>query len=51
LQKAAQKLWRLWAWGAMLIAPQAQRRKSLFASFSPEKEGLASPALEQLGSR
>jgi hypothetical protein len=41
LKKAAQKLFLLWAMGVISQTPIAQINKSLFASFSSEKEVLA----------
>jgi hypothetical protein len=41
LKKAAQKLLLLWGMGIARAVPMPQRSKSLFASFSTEKEVLA----------
>jgi hypothetical protein len=42
LKKAAQKLLFRWAWGAGLAIAPGPDSKSLFASFSSEKEALPS---------
>jgi hypothetical protein len=41
LKKSAQKTLPRWVTGTDAPAPMAQHRKSLFASFSSEKEALA----------
>jgi hypothetical protein len=41
LKEAAQKLLLLWGMGDATAAPMPQRSRSLFASFSTEKEVLA----------
>ncbi len=41
LKKRSKKLLLIWGMGAMPPAPQAQRKNSLFGSFSSEKELLA----------
>jgi hypothetical protein len=49
LKKAAQKLLLLWGMGAARAAPMQQSNKSLFASFSTEKEVLAYRLLRRQG--